>query len=186
MASGKPIDLSRYDKDTDGTRVVTAISIIGIPTYPKITNPDDGTHLVHWRVHLRWDGRGGVLAKGSVVLDTYKDDASDPIVRIDVYSKPSLVSSAASKFWESQSKIIESDLTVQNVVDLITANGRERYKYDGNGSGCLSWSSKLLADYAAAGYVAATEVNTFTEFIAQTRTREEGVYWIPDDQGTYL
>ncbi|KAK0199105.1 hypothetical protein F5146DRAFT_996424 [Armillaria mellea] len=167
VATAKPIDFSRYKKDDDGGRIVTAISIFGVPTYPKKTNPANGTHLVHWRVHLRWAGARGDLAKGSVVLDTYKDEPTDPIVRIEFRS-------------------LKQGLSVQTVVDLITANGRERYKYDGNGSGCLSWSTKLLADYVAAAYVGPQATGDFTKFIVKTRKDEATLYWIPDDQGTYI
>ena len=62
----KPINLDKYKKDDDGGRIVTAISVFGVPTYPKKTNANNA-HLVHWRVHLRWAGRGAELAKGSVV-----------------------------------------------------------------------------------------------------------------------
>ncbi|PBK76544.1 hypothetical protein ARMSODRAFT_948351 [Armillaria solidipes] len=185
-ASAKPIDLSRYKRADDGGRIVTAISIIGIPTYPKKANPLDGTHLVHWRVHLRWAGaRPGELAKGSVVLDTYKDVAADPIVRIEVCSRAALLSNAASKCWEFPVPVISADLSVQTIVDLITANDRDRYRYDGNGSGCLSWSAKLLDDYVAAGYVDAQASARFTNFITVTRTSEVS-YWIPHDQGFYI
>ncbi|KIM41880.1 hypothetical protein M413DRAFT_445092 [Hebeloma cylindrosporum] len=184
-APAKPINLDKYKAADDGGRIVTAISIFGVPTYPKVAKPGDGAHLVHWRVHLRWAGKGVELAKGSVVLDTYKDDAADPIIRVDVYSKPTLVSTAASKHWEFQAPVIKSGLSVQTVVDLITANGRQGYKYDGNGSGCLSWSATLLGDYVTAGYVDAKATEAFKEFIENTRKAEKA-YWIPEDKGTYI
>jgi hypothetical protein len=66
-STAKPINLDKYKNDDDGGRIVTAISVFGVPTYPKKTNADDA-QLVHWRVHLRWAGRASTeLAKGSVV-----------------------------------------------------------------------------------------------------------------------
>ncbi|KAK0479886.1 hypothetical protein EDD18DRAFT_1206718 [Armillaria luteobubalina] len=187
VSTGKPIDLSRYKSADDGGRIVTFISIFGIPTHPKKSNPVDGTHLVHWRVHLRWAGvRVNTLAKGSVVLDTYKDDPADSIVRIEVYSKSTVVSAAASTYWELSIPVIKAGLQVQTFVAMITANGHERYKYDGNGSGCLSWSTRLLNDYVAAGYVDAQAMQNFAKFITTTRHYVAGFYWIPDDQGTYI
>jgi hypothetical protein len=184
-STAKPINLDKYKKADDGGRIVTAISVLGVPTYPKKTNPENGTHLVHWRVHLRWAGAHGALAKGSVVLDTYKDEATDPIIRVDVYSKSTLVSTAASNVWEFQTPVIKADLSVQTVVDLITAKGRQGYKYDGNGSGCLSWSTTLLGDYTAAGYVKTQATEDFKKFIEDTR-KDEPTYWIPEDNGTYI
>jgi hypothetical protein len=95
------------------------------------------------------------------------------------------VSSAASKFWEYRAPVIKADLSVQTVVNLITANGRQGYKYDGDGSGCLSWSTTLLGDYVTAGYVNAATTQEFKEFIANTRIAEP-TYWIPEDNGTYV
>ena len=94
------------------------------------------------------------------------------------------MSNPASKFWEFRVPVIKANLSVQTVVELITARGRERYQYDGNGSGCLTWSAKLLADYVATEYVRA--IPDFAEFIAKTRKAEASSNWIPDDQGTYI
>jgi hypothetical protein len=95
------------------------------------------------------------------------------------------VSTAASKYWEFQVPVIKSGLTVQTVVDLITAKGRQGYKYDGNGSGCLYWSTTLLGDYATAGYVKAEATEDFKKFTENTR-KAEPTYWIPEDKGTFI
>jgi hypothetical protein len=108
-----------------------------------------------------------------------------PLIQCLLYSKPNLVSTAASKFWEYQAPVIKANLSVQTVVNLITANGRQGYKYDGSGSGCLSWSTTLLGDYVTAGYVKAETTQAFKEFIENTR-KAEPTYWIPEDKGTYI
>lgn len=105
---------------------------------------------------------------------------------VSVISRSTLVSTANSVHWPFTCPVIKADLTVQKVVDLLTANGRDRYKYDGDGSGCLSWTKKLLTDYVAAGYIRPTAVRDFDRFIQTTRAAHAGVYWIPDDQGTFI
>jgi len=76
--------------------------------------------------------------------------------------------------------------SVQQFVDLITERGRHKYKYDGNGSGCLFWSTTMLEDYARLGWVLVQSVNQFNTFVGQIRQAEKGKYWIPEDQGTFL
>lgn len=79
-----------YNDKDDGDRVVAGFSVIGVPTHPAVKNPGGG-HLVHWRVHIRWAGKGpNGFAAGSVVLDTMKVDAKDPIVLIERVSSPAI------------------------------------------------------------------------------------------------
>ena len=61
-----------------------------------------------------------------------------------VYSKAALFSSVdccIQNFWEFQVPVIKADLSVQTVVHLITASGRQGYEYDRIVSGCLFWST---------------------------------------------
>ena len=96
------------------------------------------------------------------------------------------MSRSAEDFWEFQMPVVVEGLTVQEVVDLITANRRERYMYDGNGSGCLSWCTQLLYDYVNAGYVDTNQPGEFEDFVNDLRTTKGGTYWIPEDRGTFL
>jgi len=77
-------------------------------------------------------------------------------------------------------------LKVQNFVDLIPYSRRDRYSYDGNGSGCLFWSNALLNDYEGAGWVYPSATAAFADYIASIRWDAIGKYWIPEDQGTFF
>jgi len=67
--AAKPMDTDRYMRDRDGSRIVTGISIIGIPTFlPKYNRQNE--QLVHWRVHIRWRRPDGRVAEGSVVCQS--------------------------------------------------------------------------------------------------------------------
>lgn len=79
----------------------------------------------------------------------------------------------------------EAKITVRQVVELVEKNERHHYRYDGNGSGCLSWSMKLIADFIAAGWLKNDAETEFEKFIEQTRKTEPN-YWIPPDAGTFI
>jgi len=186
MPSAKPIDTKKYSKRRLGGNIVAGLHVVGVPTFPAVHN-DRGEHLIHWRVHLRWwdESRQG-LDPESVALDTRKESDTDAIVATVIASKPTLASRHAEDYFVHDVQLRRRDLTVQNFVDLIHYSRRDRYSYDGNGSGCLFWSNALLNDYAGAGWVYPSATAAFADYIASIRWGATGKYWIPEDQGTFF
>jgi hypothetical protein len=76
------------------------------------------------------------------------------------------------------------NVTVQGVVALVEQNGRHHYRYDGNGSGCLYWSTQLVSDFMSAGLLDGSEMEGFMHWI--TEIRRENEFWVPNDQGTFI
>lgn len=80
LQAGYDMDVRTYAQDV--RRVVSKISVIGIPTRPPRANAT-GAHLVDWRIHLCWERPDGQLAASSVVLDTRTVNENSPIVEIE-------------------------------------------------------------------------------------------------------
>lgn len=91
-----------------------------------------------------------------------------------------------SGYWEHFVPVRRRDLTVQDFVELISLRGRQKYSYDGNGSGCLFWTTTLLRDYVQLEWMGANAVNDFKGFIEDLRQEEAGKHWIPEDEGTFF
>jgi len=69
---------------------------------------------------------------------------------------------------------------------MIILRGRQKYSYDGNGSGCLFWTTTLLRDYVDLQWMSANVVNGFQHFITTLRQQSAGEFWIPEDEGTFF
>jgi len=69
---------------------------------------------------------------------------------------------------------------------MIGLRGRQKYSYDGNGSGCLFWTTTLLRDYVDLEWMSANAVNGFQQFVAYLRQQLAGEFWIPEDEGTFF
>ncbi|KAI0684376.1 hypothetical protein C8Q76DRAFT_804062 [Earliella scabrosa] len=57
-------------------------------------------------------------------------------------------------------------VTVQNIVDLITREGLQYYKFNPAGSGCLCWQLQLLQRFVQQGWIEETTLHTFKEQLA--------------------
>jgi hypothetical protein len=79
---------------------------------------------------------------------------------------------------------IKQEFTTMDVYKLIKDGGYWRYKYDGNGSGCLYWTRTLIEVLEAKGWIETGSVVKLDEAIAATREKE-GI-WVPDDQGSFF
>ncbi|THH04242.1 hypothetical protein EW146_g10230 [Bondarzewia mesenterica] len=134
----KPIDTSRWQqKDQDAK--VEYITVSAIKMRTNEVKPDDPTRrLVHWRAGAAYTEG---LAGRSTSFDTRKWSKTDPIVEIQLISKDFYYSSAAvaTCIWE-----VAKSFTATDVHNLIIEHHYDRYKYDGNASGCLFWTKAII------------------------------------------
>jgi hypothetical protein len=103
-----------------------------------------------------------------------------------VASRTSLNSTSARVVWSHYLPVVQNNLTVSDFHDLLVRNKRHHYMYDGRGSGCLSWTKKLIQDFSEIGWLDQGAEDSFTEYLADVRRDVSGDFYIPEDSGTFI
>ncbi len=65
--------------------------------------------------------------------------------------------------------------------DLLTARGFNRYRYNGAGSGCLTWTTELVRLLEGEGILPVGSREGFLEKVAEVRADPD--YWVPKEDG---
>ncbi|KAJ3563802.1 hypothetical protein NP233_g8704 [Leucocoprinus birnbaumii] len=141
-----------------------------------VSDPNDSEKkLIHWRgavayhVSKKWR---------STSLDTRKLSADDPAVQVQLISKNFDVSSRAPYHWEAK---VARDYTTSQVCDLLKKKNFNRYLYNGNGSGCLTWTTALVKLFEDEKILAKGSTDSFSELV--DKVRKDTLYWVPDGPG---
>ncbi|KAI6098595.1 hypothetical protein EDD16DRAFT_557847 [Pisolithus croceorrhizus] len=171
----KPIDTKQWLKED---RDVTIYKFIA--TAVKMRDefkPDDPTkQLIHWR-------GGGAYPRGrkwfSTSFDTRKLSKVDPFIEVQFISKPFMVSSAAPYYWECP---LSKKYTTTEVYELVVAKKLHHYMYNGGGSGCLTWTTKLVDVLETEGVLPAGSKANFLKKVEEVRADPK--YWVPEEPGT--
>ncbi|KAI0328430.1 hypothetical protein GY45DRAFT_1000428 [Cubamyces sp. BRFM 1775] len=170
----KPFDTAQWQKRDQNVHVekfiATAVKVPGVfdPAHPT-------RQLVHWR------GGGAYMQHGggrSTSYDTRKWTPTDPVIEVQIISKNFMVSSSAPYFWESA---LARPFTTTEIYNLLVAHGFNRYLYNGNGSGCLTWTTALVKLLEAEGVLPAGALKEFEQKVAVVRADPK--YWVPDEPG---
>ncbi|THU84664.1 hypothetical protein K435DRAFT_870043 [Dendrothele bispora CBS 962.96] len=129
--------------------------------------------LIHWRGAYQQDG-----AWRSTSFDTRKLSITDPDVEVQLISKPFDVSSSAPYHWETP---LAKEYTTTQVYDLLVAKKFNQYQYNGNGSGCLTWTTALIELLVSEGVLPADSKTNFEAKVAEVRADPK--YWVPAEPG---
>lgn len=97
-----------------------------------------------------------------------------------------MFSSRGKKRWFLDLPVTKYNRSINEFTDLLVKNRRHLYRYDGNGSGCLSWCRKVVMDFAEAGLVAEEAGEIFAQFLDDVRQNKSVGYFIPEDEGIFL
>jgi hypothetical protein len=87
-------------------------------------------------------------------------------------------SSRAAYIWKTR---IEIPFTSNDVLALMRTEKLHHYQYNGNGSGCLTWTIKLVSVLEDNGVLAAGSTDDFLEVVK--KARKQKLYWVPEEPG---
>jgi hypothetical protein len=76
-------------------------------------------------------------------------------------------------------------LTGQDLIDIIERKNLHRYQYNHLGSGCLTWSRRIISELVGERYIEFNADYLVNECIAQTRQENNGL-WVPDEFGAHF
>jgi len=149
--------------------VVTAVKMPGV-------YDESGTkQLIHWR------GCGAYsidTTYRSTSFDTRKLSNQDPAIEVQLISKAFAVSSTAAASWET--KLIKK-CTTTDIYNLLVAKKFNHYRYNGNGSGCLTWTTALVECLEGEGIIQQGSTAEFKKKIMEVRGNP--AYWVPLEPG---
>ncbi|KIJ15881.1 hypothetical protein PAXINDRAFT_180501 [Paxillus involutus ATCC 200175] len=173
-ASAKPIDTKQWKQRDHKVKIekfiATAVKMPG-----EFNPAEPSRQLIHWR------GGGSYSQDGSersTSFDTRKHSNSDPAIEVQLISKDFSVSSSAPYHWETS---LAKEFTTTDVYDLLVAKKFNHYLYNGNGSGCLTWTTALIKLLEDEGVLPAGSEKSFLVKVAQVRADPK--YWVPDEPG---
>ena len=93
-------------------------------------------------------------------------------------SKNFAVSSTAANHWETP---LAKPYTTTDVYKLLDNKRFNYFMYNGNGSGCLTWTTRLVKELEDEGVLPAGVLASFNEKIAEVRANPK--YWVPAEPG---
>lgn len=135
--------------DADLTLIVTNIVICGYP--------DEGGGANHWVVFLQ------VGPMRSVKVDmTLSADGVTGVILL-----------SSKSYGYSDNFIVHVNIptlnhpTVQDILDVITKNGRDRYKFSVNGEGCRHWIYVFICDLENASYIASGSAQQASYYLSK-------------------
>lgn len=114
----------------------------------------------------------------SMDLATACADVSDAYRLI---SKNFALSSSAPYHWESS---LAKEYTTTDVYNLLVARKFNQYLYNGNGSGCLTWTTALIELLESEGVLPPGSKTSFLVKVAEVRADPK--YWVPDEPGAHF
>ncbi|KAI0658255.1 hypothetical protein C8Q70DRAFT_184474 [Cubamyces menziesii] len=171
----KPFDIAQWQKKDRG--VIVQRFVASAVKMPGQTDPTKTKTLLHWR-------GGGAYKLGlsgrSTSYDTRKD-GSDPVIEVQLISKDFEVSRAAPYYWDT---LLAKEYTTTQIYELMVARNFNRYMYNGNGSGCLTWTTALVQLLEDEDVLPPGSVAAFQAKVAQARA--DPIYWVPDEPGAHF
>ena len=97
---------------------------------------------------------------------------------VRLISKDYTVSLAASSHWES--KLVKK-YTATDIYNLLVAKKFNHYLYNGNGSGCLTWTTALVELLEDEGVLSEGSMTDFLRTVEAVRADPK--CWVPDEPG---
>ncbi|KAH9884667.1 hypothetical protein C8Q73DRAFT_796183 [Cubamyces lactineus] len=171
----KPFDTKQWLKRDQNVQVekfiATAVKMPGIfdPAHPT-------RQLIHWRAGGAYTQDGS--DRSTSYDDTRKWSTPDTVIEVRIISKNFMVPSSAPYYWESA---LAKPFTTTQIYDLLVAKGFNRYLYNGDGWGCLTWTTALVELLETEGVLPAGAKKTFEAKVAEVRADPK--YWVPEEPG---
>jgi hypothetical protein len=156
------------DKET----VVNSIAV-----YVSPVNTGDINSVYHWIVSLNTG------TPTSVTLDMIPGaDSRTGVLMITSHkTKPLLVISASFTFQVLRANAV----TVGEVLDVLRAQGFDRYRYDDSGSGCRYWCTMVVKELESSKILPAGSKDTFLQYVGEQNAVKPLSMPMPLREGTF-
>jgi len=147
--------------------IVDTVHIVGYDNMYNEGDKDGAKATNHWAMFLE------IASDKSIRLDMYPGYGSDgQRGKVQVLYKEYNVTNTA--IHNVTFPVVKAHTTAQTIVDVITSNGRERYKFVDD-EGCRYWVWTLICDLEAEGIIARGSSTTAQNAVSY--------YW--DNEGNY-
>jgi hypothetical protein len=93
-------------------------------------------------------------------------------------SKDFLVSSQAPYHWKKE---LHKKVTTEYVHQLLINKKFNHFRYNGAGSGCLTWTTRLIKVLEEEGILPHGSLTEFNERVETVR--KDPKYWVPNETG---
>ncbi|KAJ3911736.1 hypothetical protein F5877DRAFT_72952 [Lentinula edodes] len=168
-----PIDTSQFllrFRDVP-LRTFTAVAIA-----TSDLNPADGRRLLHWRASGTYlSSYNRTPVNGSTTFDTRTIAGQ---TEVQLISKNFDISRNSLFIFQTP---FRRHCTSNDIYGIIQAHRLNQYDYNGGGSGCLTWTMKLIEVLTLYGLIDPTSYIGFNMKVAEARNSSD--YWVPDETG---
>ncbi|TFK94595.1 hypothetical protein K466DRAFT_593430 [Polyporus arcularius HHB13444] len=172
----KPIDTKEWQKrDRDVVIDTFIVTAVRMPDEFEDTSNPQPRQLIHWRGGGAYKQRD---KERSTSYDTRKWIITDPEVEVQLISKNFAVSSTAVGYWATP---LAKSYTTTDIYKLIEDKHLNHFLYNGNGSGCLTWITRLVKELEDAGVLPAGALASLNKKVDEVRANPE--YWVPAEPG---
>jgi len=172
--SGLPIDIKQWlrrDRDVSiESFVVTAVRT------DKENPANPNQRLLHWRCGCSYTSSGPGTAK--VVSTSIDTRGRTGLIEVQFISKSFVVSGNAAYHWTTP---VAKQYTTTDVYNLLLARGLNKYMYNGNGSGCLTWTTAVVEVLEREGVLPVGSKDQLLLKVSEARADPN--VWVPDEPG---
>ncbi|PSS37219.1 hypothetical protein PHLCEN_2v940 [Hermanssonia centrifuga] len=137
-------------------QTMSEIVVSGIPS--EMREQGTGRQLIHWRVQatLIFPSTSELLSPGSntvqcAIFDTVMAKDTGEVV-IEIFSKRYRISQQ-SQAHPNFPLLDGVNLTPRGLLAIIQEKGLDKYKYNGEGSGCLYWCTQVIRHLEEVGII---------------------------------
>ncbi|TFK87141.1 hypothetical protein K466DRAFT_663254 [Polyporus arcularius HHB13444] len=135
-----PIDIKQWRKiDRDVVVEKFIVTAVWMPHQYEVPSNSESRQLIHWRGGGAYRTADG--GEGSTSYDTRNWIKGSPEIEVQLISKDFAVSSTAVDYWEMP---LKKHYTTTDIFNLIKNKRLHHFLYNGNGSGCLTWTRRLV------------------------------------------
>jgi hypothetical protein len=196
------VDISEFNNLPQVTRTERltspffSISICGLPAEESPISPLGW--LIHWRIQGFYTGPNGHTQ--TLIFDTIQDQMTN-IADVE-YVPDSTEYSMTAHIWlysrvrhkphgPSTNQRAEFSfpvlryLTGQNLIDIIEHKSLHRYRYSPLGSGCLTWSRRIISELANEQYIRMDADYWLGDYVMRFRLEQNG-HWVPYEIGAHF
>jgi hypothetical protein len=177
LSIGSTVDVSKNITDAIRNTKVVRVHFHGSKT------GTDQRPALHWRLFFELDTGN---FRSSVEFNS-QQVALDKYTKLFVTYRPYLTSNR-SDVGGSYPVSFYPGVTVAQVLSLVLAQKRDRYRLTDEGSGCRNWCLTVISDLEASGFVPRGSVQNVENYLIDLHhTMQDGRYWIPYPlrQGTF-
>ncbi|KIK89806.1 hypothetical protein PAXRUDRAFT_831755 [Paxillus rubicundulus Ve08.2h10] len=155
--------------------VVQRYTLSGSPVVPQ-----DKNSILHWRIFvncLAHDGQSSITVRLDMIPGI---DAGILTVASVQYEL-----SASSVAHVSEVATATGKITVHELLKMLGQNGRNLYRFDENGTGCVWWCRTVLGDFERQELVSGGAVKRFDAYYQGKNHRNPKRFPLPTPLGTF-